>query len=363
MTRSKVLIGLSGGVDSSVAAALLKEKGHDVIGVTLKLYDYETVGFDPQDDACCSLNMVEDARSVCNKLGIPHYVIDMRKQFENMVVKDFVEQYLIGRTPNPCINCNRFIKWGEMLKTAEVLNCEFIATGHYARIVAVVNRLYLCKANDSAKDQSYALWGIPKNYLGKTMFPNGGFLKSEIRELAAKFGFRNADRPESQEICFVPDGHYGNLLKLKKSDTQTFKEGPIYDLQGNQVGIHKGYVNYTIGQRRGLGISSPRPLYVTKINAQDNSLTVGAADDLLAHRLTANNLNYLIGPEEIPVNIKVKIRYKHNEAAARVENITNDSISVYFESPQRAITPGQSAVLYDGDRVIGGGIIDSIGQN
>jgi len=360
MSKPRVLIGLSGGVDSSVAAALLVENGCDVVGITLKLYDKDTVGFEPKGDACCSLNMVEDARSICAKLGIPHYVVDLKKQFEKIVIGDFVEQYRLGRTPNPCINCNRFIKWGEMLKTADVLECQFIATGHYARINREDGSARLLKAKDDSKDQSYALWGIRREYLEKTLLPNGDFTKFEIREKARQLGFRNAERAESQEICFVPDGHYSNLLKFKGGGSDSIKSGPIFDNSGRQIGTHKGYAHYTIGQRRGLGISAPRPLYVTRINAQENSIVVGEEDDLSATRFSVIGINYLTDPAKMPADVMVKIRYKHQESSASIEIISENEIQVFYNSPQRAITPGQSAVFYDGDQVLCGGIIDRI---
>jgi tRNA-uridine 2-sulfurtransferase len=354
----KVLVGMSGGVDSSVAAALLLEQGYEVIGVTLKLYDYAELDFEPPDGGCCSLDLINDARAVCAKLGVSHYVIDLQESFRKNVIEKFVDLYSRGRTPNPCIDCNRFLKWGEMLSVADKLGCDYIATGHYARIERIGQSINLLKARDNNKDQSYALWGIGCAALARTLLPVGEFTKPEIREIAQKYGFRNANRPDSQDICFVPTGDYASIVKrIRRTDDLSFQPGPILDTDGKKIGEHKGYAYYTIGQRRGFGIAAKVPLYVTRINPADRSITVGVDEALFLKRFSVIDINLLT--PDIPETVTVKIRYKHQGSPARVQLSANGAI-VSFMEPERAITPGQSAVFYDGERVLGGGIIDKL---
>jgi len=358
----RVLAGLSGGVDSSVAAALLVERGYDVIGVTLKLYDYDDLGFDPPDGGCCSIDLIEDARAACSRLGIPHYVIDLRDIFQKKVIDNFIESYDRGRTPNPCVNCNTYIKWGEMLKTADKLDCDYIATGHYARIERRGDHPRLLKGLDPSRDQSYALWGISARGLGRTLFPLGDILKRETREIAGRLGLRNADRPDSQDICFVPANDYSYIIRKKLgADSPSLKSGPILDIDGREIGRHKGIAAYTIGQRRGLGISDKRPLYVTGIDPEHGSITVGTDDCLFASRFSAVDLNLLVEKENIPERIEAQIRYRHEPSPARL-SLKGNAAEIIFEVPQRAITPGQSVVFYSGDLVLGGGIIDVISE-
>ncbi len=356
----RVLIGLSGGVDSSVAAALLVERGYDVIGVTLKLYDYDELGFDPPNGGCCSLDLIEDARAACARMNIPHYVIDLRDDFRKDVIDDFIESYSLGRTPNPCVNCNTHIKWGKMIVTADKLGCDYVATGHYARVDHSFQPSRLLKGEDISKDQSYALWGIPRDTLKRTLFPLGEISKKKTREIARSLDLRNADRPDSQEICFVPQNDYAYLLRQKLGeDTPSLKAGPIYDIDGNEIGRHKGIASYTIGQRKRLGISNPSPLYVTKINPAEGSVTVGTEEYLYARRFSAVSLNLFCDNLKSPGSIEAKIRYRHQPAPA-ILTLTENTAEVVFAEPQRAITPGQSAVFYDGERVIGGGVIDKV---
>ncbi len=353
---------MSGGVDSSVAAVLLAEEGFEVIGVTLKLYDFDELGFDPPDGGCCTLDLIDDARAVCARMNIPHYVIDLKDSFRRNVIDDFVESYARGRTPNPCINCNTYIKWGEMLRTADKLECGFVATGHYARVERSGGIPVLLKGMDKSRDQSYALWGITREALKRTLLPLGAISKQKTREIAGSFGLRNANRPDSQEICFVPRNDYGHILREKLGEgSPALQAGLIYDTAGNAVGRHKGIANYTIGQRRGLGISGAAPLYVTRINIGDGSIVVGSEDDLLAKKLKAYNLNLLANDIKSPCRIEAKIRYRHQPAAAELTT-DGDRAVIIFDIPQRAITPGQSVVFYDGERVLGGGVIEGVGD-
>lgn len=360
MSKGRVLLGMSGGVDSSVTASLLRDDGYEVIGLTMKLFDYSKLGMTTPQGGCCGIDLIDDARLVCSKLGIPHYVIDFSESFRKHVIDNFAREYNTGRTPNPCIACNTYIKWGEMLNYSEKLECDFIATGHYARAKQDSGECRLFRAKYREKDQSYALWGIPKAALSRTILPLGDYSKEGVRKIAAEKRFRNADRPDSQEICFVPDNDYaGTLKKWLGDDSPAFEPGPVYDTAGRKLGEHKGFANYTIGQRRGLGISSESPLYVVKINKDDNSVVVGSDDELRVSRFAVCSVNLLVEPKDIPGDITVKIRYRHDDSAASVD-FYDEGMTVTFKDPQRAVTPGQSAVFYSGDLVIGGGIIDEI---
>lgn len=360
MSKSKVLLGMSGGVDSSVSALLLSESGYDVIGISMKLFDYSGLGIHTQMGGCCGIDLIDDARLVCAGLKIPHYVLDFSEPFRKRVIDNFISEYNRGRTPNPCIACNTYIKWGEMFDYAEKLDCDYIATGHYARIVAESGGFSLLRSKEKDKDQSYALWRIPSPALSRTIFPLGEYSKKDVRKIALEHSFRNAERPESQEICFIPDNDYAGALKnWIGGDSPAFKPGPVYNTAGEKLGEHKGLANYTIGQRRGLGISSSEPLYVLKIKRENNSVILGKDDELLATKFTVSSVNLLTEARDIPGKLTVKIRYKHQDSPANVD-FFGDGMAVTFENPQRAITPGQSAVFYSGDYVIGGGIIDEV---
>lgn len=351
---------MSGGVDSSVAASLLHDEGFDVIGVTLKLYDYGELDFDPPDGGCCTIDLIEDARSVCSLLGIPHYVLDLRDFFKKNVIENFIEAYAGGRTPNPCVACNTFIKWKEMLKTADKLECNYIATGHYARIQETEGKARLLRGIAKDRDQSYALWGISMEALSRTLFPLGELTKRETREIARRFGFRNAGRPDSQEICFVPANDYADIIRQRfGEDSVSMRPGPIIDGAGRVVGRHKGIARYTIGQRRGLGISHPEPLYVTNIDAASATVTVGPKEMLYGSRFTVAGVNLIAPTEDFADGIDIKIRYRHKAARGTV-GLSNGTAEVIFDRPERAITPGQSAVFYRDDFVLGGGIIDKV---
>jgi tRNA-uridine 2-sulfurtransferase len=360
--RKRVVVAMSGGVDSSVAAALLVEAGYSVIGITMKTYAYESVGGNSKKETtCCSLESIEDARSVASKLGFPHYVLDLSPEFENHVIDNFVAEYLAGRTPNPCIICNKKIKWEELLRKADGLGAEFIATGHYAsiRFDQTLKRSVLSKGKDRTKDQSYALWALSQDSLRRTLFPLAGYTKTEVRSLAGRFGLDVASKGESFEICFVPDNNYARFIKERVAGLEKqLSDGEIV-VDGKIVGRHEGYPFYTIGQRRGLGISSADPLYITAIDPHHNRITLGSSDDLLHQGLTASQLNMIkyvsIGEQK---KYSAKIRYKDPGSPASVRTQLDGTLEVLFDEPKRAVTPGQSVVLYEDDDVVGGGIID-----
>lgn len=343
--KKKIAIAMSGGVDSSVAAALLKEQGYDVIGITMQIWPGS------KDSSCCSLSAVEDARRVADKLDIPYYVLNFRDKFKKEVIDDFISEYDRGRTPNPCVRCNKSIKFGALLGKIKALGANFIATGHYAKVERAgrEGRYLLKKGADPKKDQSYFLYPLSQDALSRTIFPLGELTKAEVRKLAKKYGLSVADKEESQEICFV-DGGFGHLFKLQK--------GNIVDLKGNVVGIHKGYQLYTVGQRRGLGLARKEPAFVAKIDAKRNEITVGNKGDVYGDDLIANNINY-ISIEELkaPMKVKARIRYNSRESDAEISPISREKVRVTFSSPRFAITPGQSVVFYEGDIVVGGGII------
>jgi len=340
----KIAVAMSGGVDSSVAAALLKEEGYDVIGVTMKLWHGNS-----SDERCCSASNIEDAKNVAEQLGIPHYVIDLQKIFKRMIVDRFISEYEMGRTPNPCIQCNKLIKFDVLLKKVRELGADHIATGHYARIKKIKGKYLLKRGVDGKKDQSYFLYNLEQKNLSKTIFPLGDLTKQMVRKLAKKLKLKVADKKESQEICFVEDD-FGKLLSPR--------EGKIVDLEGKVIGKHKGYQLYTIGQRRGLGLARKNPAYVVKIDPKNNILTVGDRGDVYGDDLTAGELNWISAANiDVPTKVKAKIRYNSPGAEAEILPISKEKVKVIFKKPQFAITPGQSVVFYDGDTVVGGGII------
>ena len=349
----KALIAMSGGVDSSVAAYLMKEAGYDCIGVTMKLYDNEDIGME-QEKTCCSLSDIEDARSVAVKLGIPYYVFNFKADFKEKVIDNFIESYRCGMTPNPCIECNRHLKFAHLWQKARELQCDVVVTGHYARITEDGQGYHLLKGKDSAKDQSYVLYSLTQEQLAHTCFPLGGYTKEEIRRIAEEQGFFNAAKKDSQDICFIPDGDYRSFIE--KTTGQSSQPGDFGDKDGNVLGTHKGYYCYTIGQRRGLGISAPQSLYVTEIRPEENKVVLGSNDDLFHSHLTADNFNWIeeVRPDEV---IKARIRYHQVEKEATARVTQDGRVEVDFLEPQRAITKGQSVVLYRGDAVVGGGRI------
>ncbi|MBQ8741631.1 MAG: tRNA 2-thiouridine(34) synthase MnmA [Clostridia bacterium] len=351
----KALIAMSGGVDSSVAAYLAQQQGYDCIGCTMKLYHNEDAGIE-RSRTCCSLDDVEDARSVAYKLGLPFYVFNFTDAFRDTVIRKFIESYEKGITPNPCIDCNRYMKFEKLYERAKILGCDYIVTGHYVRIEEQNGKFLLKKALDETKDQSYVLYSMTQEQLAHTIFPLGDMRKSEVRTVAEQNGFINADKPDSQDICFVPNGDYASVIKLHTG--KPYPYGNFVDKQGNVLGHHKGIINYTVGQRKGLGISSGKPLYVCDICPQSNSIVLGSNDDLFHNDAIATDFNWISG--EIPQNefrCKVKIRYRQPEQWATVTPTDKNTVHIVFDEAQRAITAGQAAVLYDGDTVLGGGAI------
>ncbi len=360
--KKSVLIGMSGGVDSSTAALILKEQGYHVIGVTLKFLDDvddDTCTINPKlGKTCCSLEDVEDARRVCYKLGIEHHVFNFVNDFRNHVINPFIKSYQNGETPNPCIECNRHIKFDKMLARANVMNCDYIATGHYSKIIFddESNRYLLTKAKDTAKDQTYMLHSLTQQQLSRTLFPLGGMTKPEIREIAEKNGLINARKPDSQDICFVKDGDYAKFIE--KEDNYKSIPGNFVDDDGKILGKHKGIIHYTIGQRKGLGLSFDSPRYVTAKDISTNTVTLGKADQLLKNKLFARQCNFIsIEKLDKPLQVMAKTRYSQAETPATISKENNDLVLVEFDSPQRAITQGQSVVFYKDNIVVGGGII------
>lgn len=352
----KVLVAMSGGVDSAVCAYLIKQQ-NEAIGLTMRLHD-ESDNLIYGENSCCSNQDIIDAKSVCDLIGIPHEVHNFGAAFKDCVIADFINSYKCGSTPNPCVVCNRKIKFEALLKMALERGFDAIATGHYARVDRDNNgRYFLKKAIDESKDQSYVLYSLTQPQLSHTLFPLGNMTKADARVLAESIGFVNARKHDSQDICFIPDGDYTSFIK--RITGESFDRGNFIDIQGNILGTHEGIIKYTIGQRKGLGLSLGEPMYVVDKNIEDNTVTLARNSDLFKTTLTAANIN-LIACESIdsPIRIKAKIRYNQKEQPAIVEQIDNDRIRVTFDEPQRAITRGQSVVLYDGDIVVGGGIIE-----
>lgn len=369
MSRNgRVLVAMSGGVDSSVAAVLLREQGYDVVGITMKTWDYTSSGVRSNKEVgCCSLESMNDARSVALKRDFTHFIIDIREEFGDWVIERFTDEYMAGRTPNPCVLCNTHIKWAALLRRADALDCDFIATGHYARLRRDedLNRYVLMKGLDANKDQSYALWGVAQEHFARSIFPLGTYTKPEIRQLAADFGLlRVANKPDSYEICFVPDNDYRRFLRDRVPDIEKkVGAGDFVLKDGTAIGKHQGYPFYTIGQRHGLGLALGYPAYVTHIDAETNTIRVGPRDELLQQHLTAGQLNlikYDSLKDELPA--VAKVRYKDPGAPCLVWQSEADELSVAFARPRKAITPGQSLVLYEGDDVIGGGWIRRVGE-
>lgn len=353
----KAIIAMSGGVDSSVAAYLMIQLGYECAGATMKLYDSPQCSY-PGHRACCTPSDTEDARSVAARLGMLYYVFPMQDQFQTSVIDKFASTYLHGGTPNPCIDCNRFLKFEALLDRAHELGAEYIASGHYARTEQdpATGRWLLKKGLDDTKDQSYVLYAMTQEQLAHTLFPLGTYTKKQIREIASELGFVNADKPDSQDICFVPDGDYASFIE--EYTGQASEPGDFVDKDGRVLGKHKGHIHYTIGQRRGLGISAPESLYVCAKDLENNRVILGGKNDLMQTSFYVGDINLIPWDSlDHPIECCVKTRYRQKEQPATVEQIGPDKLKITFKEPQRAITPGQAAVLYDGDMVLGGGTI------
>lgn len=357
----KALIAMSGGVDSSVAALLTKNAGYDCIGCTMRLFDgYDK--FDSPDDpdgiesTCCSLDDVEDARAVARRLSMPFYAFNYKRSFRTCVMEKFAQNYRDGLTPNPCLDCNKYLKFGELLVRAKELSCDKLVTGHYAVIEENEDGFYLKKAADPAKDQSYVLYSLGQDRLSHLLFPLGKLTKSEVREIALAHSLVTASKKESQDICFVPDGNYA--AALEKITGEGEQVGNFVDQKGNILGRHKGISHYTVGQHKGLGLVTPEPLYVAAISPADRKITLCTNDELFKREFSVTDLSFIAGdPPSSLFRASVKIRYRHREAPASVTMLGDSHAKVVFDAPERAITPGQAAVFYDGDHVIGGGRI------
>ncbi len=353
----KALVAMSGGVDSSVALYLMKEQGYDCTGITMKLFNNEDACV-AREKACCSLKDIEDARSVSYALGVPYYVFNFTADFKAQVIDHFIEAYQNGATPNPCIDCNRYIKFERLFLRAKQLEMDYVVTGHYANRTydTVSGRYLLQKGIDDSKDQSYVLYAMTQEQLKHTLFPVGNLPKTAVREIAEKLSFINAKKRDSQDICFVVDGDYAGFIRQHNPKLAT--EGNFVDLQGNVLGKHKGTIHYTVGQRKGIGIAFQTPMFVHSIQAQENTVTLCASQELYSSTLTASDFNWIaVEDANKPMRVKAKVRYKQTEQWAWAEQISKDQVQVTFDQPQRAITPGQAVVLYDGDVVVGGGTI------
>jgi len=358
----KVVVAMSGGVDSSVAAAILTQDGYQVIGVTMQIWPSDEQASEvDRFGGCCGFSAIEDAKLVASKLGIRHYVMNLRDVFNQKVIADFCQEYSLGRTPNPCIKCNRYVKFDALLEKAKGLGADLVVTGHHARIEwdKAKRRYLLKKGSDRGKDQSYVLYPLTQEQLRHTLLPIGHFTKQRVREIARELGLPVAAKPESQEICFIPDDDYPRFLK--QFIPQAAKPGPILNEQGSTLGEHRGILFYTIGQRKGLGISAREPLYVIAIDQERNAIVVGSKQAAYGNELIASGLNWITTARlEQPTTVKAKIRYRHQEAEASITPLEENKVYVKFKQPQMAITPGQAIVFYHGDTVVGGGTIEKV---
>ena len=361
--KHTVLVAMSGGVDSAVALLKIIEMGYNAIGITMKLWEYKNVGGNTlKENNCCAVESINNAKLICERLGVPHYTIDFTEDFENKVIDNFVNEYIAGRTPNPCVRCNSYVKWDTFIKQADKLGATYIATGHYAIIEEKNNTYKIKRGKDKCKDQSYVLWGIPKETLSRTILPLGNLTKKEVRKIAKKNKFENADTPESMEICFIPDNNYKRFVKEYAKNKINYSDslGDTLDEKGKKIGKNGGYVNYTVGQRKGIGVTSATPLYVKKINPKNNSITVSKKESLFSEKCKISNINWLDKNLKLPLNVFTQIRYNGNISKIYISNYKNN-ILAKFEKPQLAITPGQSIVFYDkNERLLGGGIIENL---
>lgn len=357
MSKGKVVVGMSGGVDSSVAAWLLKKQGYDVIGVTMQIWQDEENIVQEENGGCCGLSAVDDARRVAAAIGIPYYVMNFKDEFQKSVIEYFTKEYLAGRTPNPCIACNRYVKWEALLQRSLSIGADYIATGHYARIEHLPNGRYAIRRSATMeKDQTYALYNLTQEQLARTLMPVGEYSKDRIREMADEIGLLVAHKPDSQDICFVPDGDYTAFIERITKNKP--RPGKFIHQNGQVLGTHQGLIHYTIGQRKGLGIAYECPLYVIDKDIASNTVILGPNDALFQKALLAENCNLIaIDKLEAPLRVTAKTRYRQKDVPAVIEPLADGKIKVTFDEPQRAITPGQAVVFYDGDYVVGGGII------
>ncbi len=353
----KVVVGMSGGVDSSVAAFLLKEQGYDVIGVTMQIWQDEDRVIEEENGGCCGLTAVDDARRVATDLDIPYYVMNFKKEFKENVIDYFIDEYQHGRTPNPCIACNRYVKWESLLKRSMDIGADYIATGHYARIKQLPNGRYTLQCSATlAKDQTYALYNLTQEQLSKTLMPVGEYTKDEVREIAERIQLRVANKPDSQDICFVPDGDYAGFIE--KTTENKIPTGNFVTMDGKVLGKHKGIVHYTVGQRKGLGLALGYPAFVIEIRPETNEVVIGTNEDSMSYYVRANKLNFMsIEDLREPMRVFAKIRYNHKGSWCTIEKTGEDEVLCTFEERQRAITPGQAVVFYEDDYVVGGGTI------
>jgi len=352
-------MAMSGGIDSSVSAMLLHEQGYEVVGMTMKTWDYSSSGGSKKETGCCSLDSINDARAIAVEKGFPHYIIDIREEFGNHVIDDFVSEYLSGRTPNPCVKCNTHIKWEALLKRADMLDCEFIATGHYANVREEAGRYVVSKGKDEWKDQSYVLWGVTQACLARTIFPVGQYHKPEIRKMAEEMGFLElAQKPESYEICFIPDNDYRSFIKRQVPGIEDkLANGVFVNRKGEIIGKHRGYPFYTIGQRKGLEVAFGDPVYVIDIHPDNNEVVLGSFDELHRQEMKVNSVNLIkYASLDQPLEVVTRIRYKDKGTPGTLI-CDGSTATVVFHAPVSAIAPGQSAVFYDGDDVVGGGFI------
>lgn len=367
--HGRVLVAMSGGIDSTVTAMMLHEEGYEVIGITMKTWDYANSGGSKKETGCCSLDSINDARQVSVDMGFHHFIVDIRDEFGDYVIDNFVDEYLAGRTPNPCVLCNTHIKWSALLKRADALDCEFIATGHYARIEEHNGRKFIRRAVDRNKDQSYVLWGLSQECMQRSRFPLGNYTKPEVRQMAYDWGYADlSKKAESYEICFVPDNDYRGFLKRRVDGLEErVAGGNFVNARGEVLGQHQGYPFYTIGQRKGLGIALGKPMFVTEIRPETNTVVLGEVDELIRNGMTVGQAN-IMKYEKLPDNLEAvtKIRYRDQGTLSHIRQIGDDKVEVEFLANVRGVAPGQSAVFYEGDDVIGGGIIHRgklVGEN